>query len=250
MRVFLAILLVVAALSDFAQQEHNRLVAVNKQLQRALEAQVGSQTEEQVGVGYYDQYCVVKGSSVVGVYKTADEAKAAMAPFSGRTRRATFLVSRGVLNRDPHGVRDSQGNEQGSGGSWNKFWHDWGYINDMAAVARRSSACMTPLPQSASTSTAGTTQDRCTVKSTGKDINYLTCPSNYPDFSGFTKVSGDMSLYYTCCTSSTGTTQGDRCTVKSAGDRENSLTCPSTYPDFSGLSKLSGDFYMYYACCK
>eukprot|EP00493_Phyllostaurus_siculus_P026189 UN26534 len=137
-------------------------------------------------MGSRDQYCVVKGSSVVGVYSTADEAKSAMAPFSGRTRRATFVVSHGVLNADPHGVRDSQGNLQGDGGTWNKFWHDWGYINDMAAVAQRSSTCMTPLPRPSSTT--GTTQgDQCTVKSAGTNVKSLTCPSNYPDFSGFTK---------------------------------------------------------------
>merc|ERR1712035_47512 len=181
-----------------------------------------------------------------------------MAPFSGSTRRATFVVSDGVLNTDPHGVRDSQGNLQGDGGTWNKFWHNWGYINDMASVAQRSSRCMTKLPEptTGSTGSTGQTQgDQCTVQSAGANVNSLTCPSSFPNFSGLTKVSGDFYLYYTCCMTElpepdTEQTQGDQCTVQNAGANVISLSCPSSYPNLSGLTKVSGDFFLYYTCCK
>jgi len=103
--------------------------------------------EEEESSAAADQYCVVKDSALVGVYSSADEAKSAMVSFSGNTQRATFVVSNGVLNTDPHKVADSQGNLQKDGGTWNRLWWDWNSINAMAAVAQGSSECTTGTAQ-------------------------------------------------------------------------------------------------------
>jgi len=113
----------------------------------AAAAEPEEEEEEESSAAAGDQYCVVKDSALVGVYSSADEAKSAMVSFSGNTQRATFVVSNGVLNTDPHKVADSQGNLQKDGGTWNRLWWDWNSINAMAAVAQGSSECTTGTAQ-------------------------------------------------------------------------------------------------------
>ena len=41
---------------------------------------------------------------------------------------------KGKVAKDPHRVRDNQGNTQAAGGVFNKWWQNWNDINAMAQV--------------------------------------------------------------------------------------------------------------------
>lgn len=97
-------------------------------------------------------YCVVHGEksfwggwkgngpNVISVKATVDEAKREMNRKGGQ--RAVFEVDQdGNVNGDPHGVTDSQGRKQGDRGTWDPYWTNWEYINNMAAAARGSHSC-------------------------------------------------------------------------------------------------------------
>ena len=73
-----------------------------------------------------------------GAYATADETKAVMAGMSGS--RAAYMVVNGIVTRDAHEVKDSNGVVQGGSG-WTNWWGGWGDIYAMADVAEATSGC-------------------------------------------------------------------------------------------------------------
>merc|ERR1711907_448514 len=93
-------------------------------------------------------FCVVRDSTVTGVYTNVEAARIALGKTGGYRRMVCEMM--GGKARDPHQVVTASGVKQHfastTSGVWNARWHSWRDIKPMQAVCNANKACQSDAP--------------------------------------------------------------------------------------------------------
>jgi len=93
-------------------------------------------------------FCVVRDSTVTGVYTNVEAARIALGKTGGYRRMVCEMINGKA--RDPHQVVSASGVKQHfastTSGVWNARWHSWRDITPMQAVCNANKACQSDAP--------------------------------------------------------------------------------------------------------